>query len=68
MSDRPWIHTPAHTDVNCFYIPGRGEITVSGDGGWEAYEYQLQKSWKCATEAKVSDGSSCSSYVVNLFH
>jgi len=40
--DRPLDPTPAQTaDVTCF-IPGRGEITVSGDGGWGGYEYQLE--------------------------
>ncbi|SHJ42056.1 gliding motility-associated C-terminal domain-containing protein [Arenibacter nanhaiticus] len=28
--------------VTCF-IPGRGEITVSGDGGWGGYQYQLEQ-------------------------
>lgn len=40
--DRPLDPSPAQTaDVTCF-IPGRGEITVSGDGGWGGYEYQLE--------------------------
>ncbi|RTE53188.1 gliding motility-associated C-terminal domain-containing protein [Arenibacter aquaticus] len=40
--DRPLDPTPAQTaDVTCF-VPGRGEITVSGDGGWGGYEYQLE--------------------------
>ena len=39
--DRPLTATLTQTsDVTC-NIPGQGEITVVGDGGWGGYEYQL---------------------------
>jgi gliding motility-associated-like protein len=40
--DRALDPSPSQTaDVTCF-VPGRGEITVSGDGGWGGYQYQLE--------------------------
>ncbi|WP_240938709.1 T9SS type B sorting domain-containing protein [Arenibacter sp. 6A1] len=41
--DRALEVTPVQTaGVTCF-TPGRGEITVSGDGGWGGYQYQLEQ-------------------------
>ena len=40
--DRELTVVPVQTDnVTCF-VPGRGEITATGDGGWGGYTYQLQ--------------------------
>ncbi|MDT0540716.1 T9SS type B sorting domain-containing protein [Croceitalea sp. P059] len=40
--DRALTVTTSQTaEVTC-NVPGQGEITVSGDGGWGAYEYRLE--------------------------
>ena len=40
--DRPLTVTPAQTSYVTCEVPGRGEITAPGDGGWGGYEYQLE--------------------------
>lgn len=40
--DRELTVTPVQTDFVTCFVPGRGEITATGDGGWGGYSYQLQ--------------------------
>ncbi|MEA1785050.1 T9SS type B sorting domain-containing protein [Arenibacter sp. GZD96] len=40
--DRELTVTPVQTDFVTCFVPGRGEITATGDGGWGGYTYQLE--------------------------
>ena len=52
--DRALDPTPIQTaDVTCF-MPRRGEITVSGVGGWGGYQYQLELETAAGTYTLVA--------------
>lgn len=40
--DRELTVNPVQTDFVTCFVPGKGEITATGDGGWGGYTYQLQ--------------------------